>query len=76
MSPIWGSRANNGEVWEGEEEREGSHQSRRSEDNRGRSREPDERTRLLPQGGAFLSPDDPAVRNPASYVVLTINHYC
>lgn len=72
MSPLWGSRAHNGnEDREGEENREGGEQGRGSEDNRGRSREPDERTRLLPQGGAFLSPDDPAVSNVLLSSALT-----
>ncbi|EEP81887.1 conserved hypothetical protein [Uncinocarpus reesii 1704] len=64
MSPIWGSPRND-EAERAEEaprdEREGSQRGPKTRDNRDQEREPDERTRLLPQGGAYLSPDDPAV---------------
>ncbi|WEW58781.1 hypothetical protein PRK78_004249 [Emydomyces testavorans] len=59
MSPLWGSQQNDNP--DEEAEREDSHGRQRSRDTGGREREPDERTRLLPPEGGYLSPDDPAV---------------
>ncbi|KAI1917031.1 hypothetical protein LOZ52_004532 [Ophidiomyces ophidiicola] len=55
MSPLWGLRRSASA--ERDEEREGSNQGQRVQD----ERDVDEHTRLLPPGGAYLSPDDPAV---------------
>ncbi|EAS33741.3 uncharacterized protein CIMG_04765 [Coccidioides immitis RS] len=59
MSPLWGSKSDNSP--NREEGPEDGQRSERPRDHRDEEREPDEQTRLLPQRGAYLSPDDPAV---------------
>lgn len=66
MSPLWGPKANSGDEaggggGGGNQDVSRDRGSRVPEE---REREPDERTRLLPRGEAYLSPDDPAVSIP------------